>query len=162
MGPLAAAFALMSATGLAGCTVAPDAASRATEPSAAPTQSVPSEVSPDAAYALAGLEPVDGEVLSALQRPSPYDLESYLLVVRAGTEQAEVFCDQMGGLLNLRSTPISERQLAGWGLDATPPGELGVCQGSLPGNYSVQRDVLVATEDDETTVWVSVYDTPNR
>ena len=127
-----------------------------------PAPSVDTEVPAELAWELSGLTPPpDAQTVSSVQRPNDQDVRSYLVQATTTPEAAAAVCDQMGGLLPATSTPPTDSELDSFGLDDVPQGELGVCFGSTNGEQLVvQRDVLVATTGDRTTVWLSVYEMP--
>jgi hypothetical protein len=113
------------------------------------------------AWELAGLTPPEGaETVSALARPTEGDLPSYLVVLTTTPERARQLCEQLGGRLPVGSLGLSDIELTGWALESEPPGDVGVCQASKPGDYDVQRDVLLAEADGAATVWLSTYRLP--
>lgn len=113
------------------------------------------------AWELSGLTPPAGaETVSAVSRPDPDDLPSYLVVLTTTPEAGRELCDQLGGRLPVGDLGLSDSELTGWDLAAAPAGELGVCRASLVGDYDVQRDVLLAEQDGAATVWLSTYRLP--
>ena len=112
---------------------------------------------------LASLTPPEAaEVISSVRRPSTADRPSYLLVATTTPEAARAVCDQLGGRLPVGPSGLSDTELRGWALEDEPPGELGVCTASLPGDVDVQRDVLLAETDGAATLWLSTYRVPPR
>lgn len=115
----------------------------------------------DEVWGLAQLVPPDDlAVTSSVRRPDADGLASYLLVGTTTPDGAAALCDQVGGLVPVPADGLAGTDLDGWGLAQAPAGELGTCGAPEPVVPSVLRDVLAATADGTTTVWVSAYDTP--
>ncbi len=153
--------------GCAGDDPAPSAARPTLTPDVEPVGPGPAPegttaVAPEEVWGLAQLVPPDDLVVtSSVRRPDPADLPSYLLVGSTGPDGVSALCEQLAQPEPAPVDALDSDQRAGWGLAEDPAGGLSVCAGPDPVVPSVQRELLVAQEGGQATVWLSAYDTPS-